>query len=69
MHTVYHPLEKRFCKQVTIQGCTEPDSFYNVRDDPDKPLPKNVAIPLVSAGPCMSEGKAVADILASGTPD
>lgn len=61
LHMVYHPFENRFYKQVGIQGYTGPGSFFNVRENPQSPLPNSITIIIVPQGHCISEGEDVVD--------
>ena len=61
VHMVYHPFQNRFYKQVAIQGYSGPGSFFNLREDPKRPLPNGVTIILIPNGPCISEAEDVVD--------
>jgi hypothetical protein len=61
LHMVYNPVENRFYKQVAITAYEQSGKTLNVRDNPKKPLPEEIALTLIPAGGCISEWEETID--------
>lgn len=55
LHMVYNPLANKFYDQVAVTAYTKSGQSLNVREDPEKELPKGITVTLIPKGGCISE--------------